>query len=135
MFHALSNLTGGRPSAAPGQPPAAMLRLSGRSAEPTAPGTWGEHEAGADAAGARAGSLSPVGATAGISDRPPVMPRVDLAADQPPEYQDEILIYLKRLIDWVNIHLWPRDRRFGGPALTPAFYRTKAAGVCPGQGR
>ena len=66
VFHALSNLTGGRLSAAPGQPPAAMLRLSGRSAEPTAPGTGGEHEAGADAAGARAGSLSPVGATAGM---------------------------------------------------------------------
>ena len=61
------------------------------------------------------------------------MPRVDLAADQPPEYQDEILIYLKRLIDWVNIDLWPRDRRFGGPALTPASIERKLRVSVPGR--
>ena len=37
----------------------------------------------------------------------------------------EIVVYLKSVIDWVNIDQWPRDRRFGGPVLTPAAIERK----------
>jgi Fe-S-cluster formation regulator IscX/YfhJ len=32
----------------------------------------------------------------------------------------EIAAYLTTLIDWLDTDPWPRDRRFGGPALSPA---------------
>jgi Domain of unknown function (DUF4062)/NACHT domain len=82
VFHALSQLTGGRPSAAPGQLHAVA---------------------------------------------PP------LAAGRFPEFRDEVVIYLQTLIGWVNIDLWPRDRRFGGPTLTPASIERKLRVSAPGR--
>jgi hypothetical protein len=82
VFHALCELTGGRPSAALGQLPAAAPHL---------------------------------------------------AAGQSPEFRDEVAIYLQTLIDWVNIDLWPRDRRFGGPSLTPASIERKLRVSAPGR--
>ncbi len=38
---------------------------------------------------------------------------------------DEIALYLKTLIEWMNRDPWPRDRRFGGPVLTPAAIERK----------
>jgi tetratricopeptide (TPR) repeat protein len=37
-----------------------------------------------------------------------------------PAQKGEIIVYLKTLIDWLNIDPWPQDLRFGGPTLTPA---------------
>jgi hypothetical protein len=82
VFHALSKLTGGRPSAALGQLHAVAPHL---------------------------------------------------AAGQFPEFRDEVVTYLQTLIDWVNIDLWPRDRRFGGPALTPASIERKLRVSAPGR--
>jgi Domain of unknown function (DUF4062)/NACHT domain len=82
MFHALCELTGGRPSAAFGELPAAATHL---------------------------------------------------AAGQSPEFRDEVIKYLQTLIDWVNIDLWPRDRRFGGPTLTPASIERKLRVSAPGR--
>ena len=41
------------------------------------------------------------------------------------EYRREIAGYLRALIEWVNTDPWPRDRRFGGPVLTPAAIERK----------
>lgn len=38
---------------------------------------------------------------------------------------NEIRIYLKTLISWLNNDPWPRDRRLGGPALTPSAIERK----------
>jgi hypothetical protein len=37
----------------------------------------------------------------------------------------EISIYLATLVSWLNADPWPRDRRFGGPTLTPAAIERK----------
>lgn len=37
----------------------------------------------------------------------------------------DMTLYLKTLIEWVNRDPWPRDRRFGGPVLTPAAIERK----------
>jgi hypothetical protein len=39
--------------------------------------------------------------------------------------RNEIAVYLRTLIDWLNRDPWPRDRRFGGPVLTPAAIERK----------
>jgi lysophospholipid acyltransferase (LPLAT)-like uncharacterized protein len=49
------------------------------------------------------------------------------------DLRDEVVIYLQTLIDWVNIDLWPRDRRFGGPTLTPASIERKLRISAPGR--
>ena len=33
--------------------------------------------------------------------------------------QGELILYLRTLINWVNIDIWPNDSRFSGPALSP----------------
>lgn len=38
---------------------------------------------------------------------------------------NEIKIYLKTLIRWLNSDPWPRDQRLGGPVLTPAAIERK----------
>ena len=38
---------------------------------------------------------------------------------------NEIKIYLKRLIIWLNADPWPRERGLGGPTLTPAIIERK----------
>ena len=42
-----------------------------------------------------------------------------------PAHRGEIAVYLKTLIDWLSTDPWPRDRRFGGAALTPAAIERK----------
>src|ERR1022692_2023327 len=42
-----------------------------------------------------------------------------------PADRAEIVVYVSTLIDWLNTDPWPRDRRFGGPALTPAMIERK----------
>jgi hypothetical protein len=42
-----------------------------------------------------------------------------------PADRGEIAVYLAMLIGWLNSDPWPRDRRFGGPALTPAVIERK----------
>ena len=42
-----------------------------------------------------------------------------------PAHRGEIVVYLRTLIDWLNTDPWPRDRRFGGPVLTPAAIERK----------
>ena len=37
----------------------------------------------------------------------------------------EIVMYLKRLVEWMNSDPWPQDRRFNGPVLTPAAIERK----------
>jgi hypothetical protein len=39
--------------------------------------------------------------------------------------QGQIVVYLRTLIDWLNIDPWPQDRRFGGPILTLAAIERK----------
>jgi Domain of unknown function (DUF4062)/NACHT domain len=41
------------------------------------------------------------------------------------ERRREIAGYLRALIGWVNTDPWPRDRRFGGPVLTPSAIERK----------
>ena len=38
---------------------------------------------------------------------------------------NEIKIYLKTLVHWLNTDPWPQDRRLGGPVLTPATIERK----------
>ena len=42
-----------------------------------------------------------------------------------PAQLGEIAVYLRTLIDWLNVDPWPRDRRFGGPVLSPAAIERK----------
>jgi hypothetical protein len=42
-----------------------------------------------------------------------------------PAQRGEIAVYLTALIGWLNVDPWPRDRRFGGPLLTPAAIERK----------
>ena len=42
-----------------------------------------------------------------------------------PADRGEIVVYLTALVDWLNTDPWPRDRRFGGPVLTPAVIERK----------
>jgi hypothetical protein len=42
-----------------------------------------------------------------------------------PADRGEIAVYLATLISWLNSDPWPRDRRFGGPVLTPAAIERK----------
>ena len=42
-----------------------------------------------------------------------------------PARRGEVVVYLETLIDWLNTDPWPRDRRFGGPVLTPAAIERK----------
>jgi hypothetical protein len=46
----------------------------------------------------------------------------------------EIMTYLTTLIAWVNADPWPRDRRFGGPVLTPAVIERKLRVSASGPG-
>jgi hypothetical protein len=39
--------------------------------------------------------------------------------------RDEIEVYLRALIRWLNADPWPRHRQFGGPVLTPAAIERK----------
>jgi len=50
-----------------------------------------------------------------------VLDRVPPGAAQ----QGQIALYLRTLIDWLNTDPWPRDRRFGGPTLSPAAIERK----------
>ena len=47
--------------------------------------------------------------------------------------RDDIVTYLKTLIEWVNADPWPRDRRFRGPVLTPAAIERKLRVTAPGR--
>ena len=47
------------------------------------------------------------------------------AAAAVPGYRGKVVAYLRALIDWLDNDPWPRDRRFGGPALTPAALERK----------
>lgn len=42
-----------------------------------------------------------------------------------PARRAEVAVYLTVLISWLNSDPWPRDRRFNGPALTPATIERK----------
>ncbi|MGH3403624.1 MAG: NACHT domain-containing protein [Streptosporangiaceae bacterium] len=44
-----------------------------------------------------------------------------------PAGRDEVLVYLARLIGWLNADPWPRDPRLRGPMLTPADIEQKLA--------
>ena len=48
------------------------------------------------------------------------------------EYRGEVAGYLQRLIGWINTDPWPRDRRFGGPVLTPAAIERRLRVSAPG---
>ena len=52
-----------------------------------------------------------------------------------PAHRGEIAVYLKTLIDWLNTDPWPRDRRFGGPVLTPAAIERKLRITATGRAR
>jgi NACHT domain len=39
--------------------------------------------------------------------------------------RDDIAVYLKALIDWMDTDPWPRDRWFGGPTLKPSVIERK----------
>jgi len=57
-----------------------------------------------------------------------VMRQLDLVLDRLPSGfagHAEIGIYLTTLIRWMNADPWPRDRRFGGPILTPGAIERK----------
>ena len=95
VFHALSELTGGRLPAVPGQLPTAVPHLAGSPARVTA-----------------------------LDDQ---------VASQFSDCRDEIVVYLKTLIDWVSTDPWPRDRRFGGPVLTPAAIERRLRVSAPGR--
>ena len=95
VFHALSELTGGRLPAVPGQLPTAVPHLAGSPARFTA-----------------------------LDDQ---------VASQFSDCRDEIVVYLKTLIDWVSTDPWPRDRRFGGPVLTPAAIERRLRVSAPGR--
>lgn len=47
--------------------------------------------------------------------------------------RSEIAVYLRTLIDWLSTDTWPRDRRFAGPALTPATIERKLLVTTTGQ--
>ena len=44
---------------------------------------------------------------------------------RPGQEHRNVVVYLRTLIDWLSIDPWPRDRRFGGPALSPAAIERK----------
>jgi hypothetical protein len=48
-----------------------------------------------------------------------------------PAGKDEVLVYLARLIGWLNADPWPRDPRLRGPVLTPANIEQKLAIAAP----
>ena len=50
-----------------------------------------------------------------------------------PAQQSEVMVYLTKLIDWLNTDPWPRDRRFGGPVLTPAAIERQLRILAPGK--
>lgn len=52
-----------------------------------------------------------------------------------PAQRGEIVAYLRTMIDWLNTDPWPRDRRFSGPALTPAAVERKLRVASPDQAR
>ena len=52
-----------------------------------------------------------------------------------PAHRGEIAVYLRTLIDWLNTDPWPRDRRFGGPVLTPAAIERKLRVTATGRVR
>jgi hypothetical protein len=57
-----------------------------------------------------------------------VMEQLKLVLDRlppGPARRGEIALYLRTLIDWLNIDPWPRDPQFGGPVLTPAVIERK----------
>ena len=45
----------------------------------------------------------------------------------------EVERYLKTVIEWMNSDPWPRDRRFGGPVLTPAVIERKLRATTVGK--
>jgi Domain of unknown function (DUF4062) len=49
------------------------------------------------------------------------------------DVRDDMVTYLTSLIEWVNTDPWPRDRRFGGPVLTPAAIERKLRVTAPGR--
>ena len=49
-----------------------------------------------------------------------------------PAHRGEIVAYLGTLTDWLNTDPWPRDRRFGGPVLTPAAIERKLRATATG---
>ena len=54
-------------------------------------------------------------------------------AVQMPERRRLVAAYLRALINWVNTDPWPRDRRFGGPVLTPAVIERRLRVFAPGR--
>jgi Domain of unknown function (DUF4062)/NACHT domain len=52
---------------------------------------------------------------------------------RPGEIRTVVAAYLQMLIDWVNTDPWPRDRRFGGPVLTPAAIERRLRVFAPGR--
>ena len=73
------------------------------------------------------------GGTVRIAENAVGVHAVDLGAGPSGEYREEIVAYLRRLIDWVNTDPWPRDRRFGGPVLTLAAIERKLRVFAPGR--
>jgi hypothetical protein len=51
-----------------------------------------------------------------------------------PADQGEVAVYLARLIWWLNTDPWPLDKRFDGPALTPAAIERKLRITGSGRG-
>jgi hypothetical protein len=77
------------------------------------------HAAGGGGASTRNGTLEVHGRNRG--------------AAQFPERRRQVVTYLQALINWVNTDPWPRDRRFGGPVLTPAVIERKLRVFAPGR--
>jgi len=62
---------------------------------------------------------------------------VPVTAGRPPQPPGpagcrETAAYLTTLIDWLDTDPWPRDRRFGGPALSPAAIERKLRIIAAG---
>ena len=134
VFHALTELTGGGRPAVRSQVPASVPDAAGRSSELAAlGGDLVPRGAGADAIGARAGLVAVTGGLAGMGELALGVSGAARTAGQVLEFRREVAGYLQALIDWVNIDPWPRDRRFGGPVLTPAAIERKLRVFVPGR--
>ena len=133
VFHALTELAGG-PSAVRGTLPGSVPHFAGGPGELAVPDALTLPGAGAGAVGARAGPMAAAGgvAGAGASALAVYWARRD-AAGQFRDYRREIAGYLRALTGWVNTDPWPRDRRFGGPVLTPAVIERKLRVFAPGR--
>lgn len=133
VFHALTELTS-RPSAVRGRLPASVPHFAGGSSELVAPDPLARRGADVDAAGGLPGPVTAIGGAAGsgMSALAVYWARREVAG-QFRECRREIAGYLRALIDWVNTDPWPRDRRFGGPVLTPAAIERKLRVSAPGR--